>query len=173
LNDFYLIAKIVSHFGTDGSVKITSFSDFPERFINLNKVFLMFFGKPKEFLVESVSNDKGTIVIKFKNFSSREAIKELIGKELFVKKEDLVHLPDDTYFIHDLIGSMVFRGENILGTIDDVLTLPANDVYVIKSIKGEELLIPALKNLIVSFDAKKKVLILHEEYGLFDDEYED
>jgi 16S rRNA processing protein RimM len=58
VEEYFLVAKIVSAFGRDGFVKISSFTDFPERFFKLKKVYLVFFGDKKEFLVEEVKNSK-------------------------------------------------------------------------------------------------------------------
>lgn len=171
MDELYLIAKIAALHGLDGSVRITSYSDFPERFFRLKGVKLDFFGKYKDFLVENVISEGDGFVIRFKNFSTREASGALIGKEIFVTKEDLVVLPEGSYYIHDLVGSKVYRKGILLGEIMDVLQLPANDVYVIKGEK--EVLVPALRRLIVSFSPEKKEMILSEVEDLFDEEYED
>ncbi|MHC1737775.1 MAG: ribosome maturation factor RimM [Ignavibacteriaceae bacterium] len=171
MDDLYLIAKIVSLHGLDGSVRIISYSDFPERFFLLKGVKIDFFGKYKDFVVENVVSEGENFVIRFKNFSSREASEALIGKKIFVTKENLVELPDDYFYIHDLVGSKVYRKGMLLGEITEVLQLPANDVYVIKGEK--EILIPALRRLIVSFSPETKELILSEEEDLYDEEYED
>lgn len=171
MDDLYLIAKIVSLHGLDGSVRIISYSDFPERFFRLKGVKIDFFGKYKDFEVENVISEGENFVIRFKNFSTREASEALIGKEIFVTKENLVELPDGYFYIHDLVGSKVYRKGILLGEITEVLQLPANDVYVIKGEK--EILIPALRRLIVSFSPEKKELILNEEEDLYDEEYED
>lgn len=171
MDDLYLIAKIVSLHGLDGSVRIISYSDFPERFFRLKRVKIDFFGKHKDFVVENVVSEGENFVIRFQNFSSREVSEALIGKEIFVTKEDLVKLPDDYFYIHDLVGSKVYRKGILLGEITEVLQLPANDVYVIKGEK--EILIPALRRLIVSFSPEAKELILSEEEDLYDEEYED
>lgn len=83
---------------------------------------------------------------------------------------NLVELPADTFFIHDLIGTEVFMNGNSIGKITDVITLPSNDVYVINNNNGEELLIPALKSVLKSFDAEKKIMILNPDSVVFDDD---
>jgi len=86
-------------------------------------------------------------------------------------KAHLVKLADDTYFIHDLIGSGVLRDSVLLGHIEDVLTLPSNDVYVVKDLNGRRILIPAVKDFVKSFDAERKILELVAGCDLlYDDE---
>ncbi len=160
MNDYYLIAKIASVFNNKGYVRIESFSDFPDRFFSLNKVFLDFFGDKKEFFVQDVKKIKNFFVLKFKNFDEENDSEILIDKEIFVDKNDLIQLPENTFFVHDLIGSKVIRNSDVFGKIKDVLNFPANDVYVIEDTNGEEILIPAVKSFIDNFDSKNKILTL-------------
>ncbi len=170
MSEYFLIAKIVSIVGKDGFVKILSFSDFPERFFDLKKVYLDFFGEKKIFFVDAVKHQKNFFALKFKNFDNENDTQILLGKEVFVDEANIVKLPENYFFIHDLIGSKVFRNEKFLGVIKDVLTYPANDVYLIEGNKGSELLIPALSELIESFDPEDKILILKPGGELYDDE---
>lgn len=95
-------------------------------------------------------------------------MKLLIGKEILVDQEHLVRLSQNQFFIHDLIGSSVYRNDKLLGRIDDVLSLPANDVYVIIDANANEILIPAVKALIRSFDPEKKEMILEPGDDLYE-----
>lgn len=171
--EYFLIARIKSVYGKNGSVKIISYSDFPERFYKLKKVYIDFFGSKKEFLVEHVEKIKDSFIIKFKNFNSETESGFLAGKEIYVDEENLVKLPENYFFIHDLIGSRVLRNNEEFGTISEVLSLPANDVYVVQSVQGEEVLIPAVADFIESFDAGKKLLILKPGKELYEKDDED
>jgi 16S rRNA processing protein RimM len=160
LSDYYLIAEINSAYGNDGTVSIISHSDKQERFFNLKNVFIEVFGLKKEFLIEKVLNKKGQILIKFKNFNNKNEVDFLIGKKIFVDEGNLVKLEDNEYFIHDLIGSRVFRNNTFFGEVIDVLLLPANDILVIRNLAGEEELIPVIHDYIDYFDVQKKELTL-------------
>ncbi len=170
MKEYFLIAKIVSIIGKDGFVKILSYSDFPERFFNLKNVYLDFFGEKKEFLVEKIKRQNKFFTLKFNNFNNDKDSLLLLGKDIFVDEVNIIQLPENYYFIHDLIGSKVMRNSEELGIIKDVLSYPANDVYLIEDKMRTELLIPALSELIESFDAEKKLLILKAGGGLYDDE---
>ena len=170
MSDFYLIATVTSVSGKKGSVKIISYSDYPERFLNLSKVYIDFFGEKKLFFVERVKRHKDTFILKFKNFDSEKDSEILVGKEIFVDKENLIVLPENHYFIHDLIGSKVIKEDKELGIIKDVLQYPANDVYVIEDSAGNEILIPAIRRIIESFDNVKKILKLKAGEDLFEDD---
>jgi 16S rRNA processing protein RimM len=170
VKDYYLIAKIISVYGKEGYVKIHSFSDFPDRFSGLKKVYIDFFGDKKSFIVENTLKIKDSIFLKFLNFNSAEDADILTGKEIFVDEQDVIKLPEDTFFIHDLIGSEVIEDRKNLGRIKDVLLYPANDVYVVETPEGKEILIPALKALIESFDPVKKIMVLKAGTSLYDED---
>jgi 16S rRNA processing protein RimM len=88
---------------------------------------------------------------------------------LYIPEEDAISLPEFSYFIHDLIGSTVEAEDGVLGTITDVLSYPANDVYVVASSDGNEIMVPALKELIVSFSPSEKVMRLKAGKSYFND----
>lgn len=160
--EFFLIAKIQSAFNKEGFVRILNYSDFPQRFFDLQKVFIDFSGIKKEFYVEEVKKKKDYFTLKFKNFDNDSDVEVLLGKEIFVNEKDVIKLPADQYFIHDLIGSSVYRNKILVGKITEVLVLPANDVYVIDT-GDQEILIPAVKEFIEKFIPSEKKLILVPE----------
>lgn len=183
MNEYFLIAKIVSvyekprgkqgkaDFKSDGEgfVKIFSYSDFPDRFFNLKQVYIEFFDEKKEFYIERVEKTKDFFLLKFKNFNTDSDARVLVGKEIFVDNENLVKLPENYFFVHDLIESSVYRNNMYFGKLKDVLSYPANDVYVIDN-NGVEILIPAVPDYVESFDPEKKILILKPGEEMYDDE---
>jgi len=167
--DFYLIAKIISLIGKDGFVKVELYSGFQEEFEKLHKVYIDFWGEKKIFTVENVKEYRNSFSIKFVNFDSQRDSQVLIGKEVFVDDKSLLKLPGDHFFVHELIGSKVFKNKNLLGEITDVIKMPANDVMSIKGEKGNEILLPVVLEIIESFDPGKKIMVIKEDYNLSDD----
>ncbi len=165
-----MVARITSIADNKGFVKIYSYSDFPERFFSLREVFIDFFDSKKKFIVEAVKKNKGDFFIKFRNFDSDNDTRVLLNKEIYVDEKDAVKLPEKVFFIHDLVDSKVFRNEALFGIIKEVLSYPANDVYVIEDVNGREILLPALSELIESFDPENKVMILKPGESFYEDE---
>ncbi len=159
--EYILIARIEQLYGKDGFVKLKLFSDFPDRFLKLKKVYIDFWGDKKRFFVEDVNDLKGKIIIKFKKFDSPRDSQVLIDREIYVDEKDAVSLPDNHYFVHDLIGSEVVVEKERIGTISEVIKGKANDVLVVLTDDKNEKLIPFVLNFIEKFDAAKKRLILN------------
>jgi 16S rRNA processing protein RimM len=94
-------------------------------------------------------------------------------KECFVlvDRENAVKLPEDSFFICDIVGCSIFDENGILlGELTKVLQTGSNDVYVVKDKSGKEILIPALKSVVrkVSVDQRRIDVIIPK--GLLDDE---
>jgi len=159
--EYILIARIDQTFGKDGFVRLQSFSDFPERFFDLKKVYIDFWGEKKKFYVEDVKDAKGKIIIKFKKFDSLRDSRVLINREVFVDEKDALSLPENHFFVHDLINSEVYMKTERIGVVSDVIKGKGNDVLVILDNEKKEILIPFVLNFIEKFDTAKKKLILN------------
>lgn len=159
--EYILIARIEQTFGKDGFVRLQSFSDFPERFFDLKKVYIDFWGEKKKFYVEDVKDAKGKIIIKFKKFDSLRDSQVLINREVFVDEKDALSLPENHFYVHDLINSEVYMKTERIGVVSDVIKGKGNDVLVILDNEKKEILIPFVLNFIEKFDTAKKKLILN------------
>jgi len=169
VKDYILIAKLTSLFGKEGFIKIDPYFNSAERFLELDVVYVDFWGDKKKLIVEDVKLLNNTFVLKFKNFDNTRESEVFLGRKMYLETKNLVELPEHNYFIHDLIGSKVFKYNDEIGEISDVLSLPANDVIVILSKKQKEILVPLVPDFIDKFEPEKKILILKPEMG-FDDE---
>ncbi|MGB7061547.1 MAG: ribosome maturation factor RimM [Candidatus Zixiibacteriota bacterium] len=162
------IGKISRVRGLKGEMVVVPLTDDPERFLKLEKVTLTKDGTSKEFLVENAREFKGKVLLKLKQVDSPEEAKKLAGGFIEIEKDQLVQLPQGSYFIFDIVGLEVVtaKGERI-GTVKEVISLPANDLYLVE---GEEklYLVPAIKQVVKGIDLKEKKMIIQPMEGLFD-----
>lgn len=170
LEEFFLVARIHSVYKDSPFLFLELFTDFPEKLAEREYLFADFFGEKKKLFIESVKPAKAGFLIKLKNFDYPEDCEILIGKELYIPQREVTTLPEYTWYIHDLIGSVVLRNNETVGKISDVMQLPANDVLVIQAEDGSEILLPFLRSLVESFDVSKKIMILTPGESLFADE---
>ena len=86
-----------------------------------------------------------------------EAVKDF---DVYITEDDLKDLPEDTFYVRDLIGMKVIdEGEyGEIGTLKDVLQNTSQDVYVVRTAEGRDVLIPAVKDFIRSVDQEKGVI---------------
>ncbi len=168
MDEFFLIAEIVSVYASDGSVVLKSFSDFEERFYDLQKVFIDFFGNFKELNIEYIEEINGTTIVKFERFNDNEDVHDFLGKKLYISSDNLYRLPKDMFYIHDLVGSMVYRNNKFFGKLIDVIIIPNNNIYVIENNEAQQVMIPAVEKYFSEIDVKNKKLILSPESNIFD-----
>ena len=81
-------------------------------------------------------------------------------------------LPENTWFIEDLLGCKVVEDgtDTVYGSITDVQKYPANDVWTVNEPSGKEVLVPAIKDVVVSADIENKTVYIKALKGLFSGE---
>ena len=132
MDGFLIIALIESTYRSSNFLKLKLFTDFPDKLQEGKTVFLDFFNEPRPFEIEEAISEGSIFVVHLKNFDTPDVCEELIGKYIYIPEVEKTILPDDSYYIHDLIGSQVLTSDGVLGEIIDVMVLPANDVYIVK-----------------------------------------
>lgn len=163
------VGIISSTHGVRGEVKVFPTTDDKNRFRKLKNVLL---DTGKDLLtldIESVKFFKQFAIIKFKGYDNINDIEKYKGKSLFVTRENAVKLNKDEYFIADLIGMKVENEDgSFSGVLKDVIETGANDVYTILCGDGKEVLIPAIRECILSVDLEKGEMKVHLLDGLLD-----
>ena len=167
--DLFQVGTISSTHGVRGEVKVYPTTDDVRRFKKLKEVLL---DTGKEMLtleVESVKFFKQFAILKFKGIDTLNDVEKYRMKNLFVTRANAVKLQKDEYFMADLIGLSVFTdgGENF-GELTDVIQTGANDVYVVTMADGKEVLMPAIKECILSVDMEERQMKVHVMDGLLD-----
>lgn len=169
MENLFQVGIISSTHGIKGEVKVFPTTDDAKRFKRLKEV-LLDTGKEKICLeIESVKFFKQFVILKFKDYDSINDIEKYKGKSLFVTRENAVKLKKDEYFIADLIGMKVENEDGTFsGTLKDVIETGANDVYTVLCGDGREVLIPAIKDCILSVDLENNEMKVHLLEGLLD-----
>ncbi|RKO66621.1 ribosome maturation factor RimM [Desulfofundulus salinus] len=167
--EYINIGKIVTTQGHRGEVRVFPLTDFPERFEQMDEVIIYHNGERKTYHIEKTRRHKGFIVLKFREVPDMNAALALKGALLQVTTEQLVALPEDTYYIFEIIDLDVYTlGGEWLGKVTDVLTTGANDVYVVQEEGKRPLLIPALKSVVRNIDLDQKRMVVDLPPGLRD-----
>lgn len=163
------VGKILSAHGIRGEVSVLPLTDNPNRFKKLNRVFLFNDEIEKQSLhIKTVRFNKKDILLTFEEINTRNEAEALKHYYLCIEKSERMQLPQNTYFIDDLIGINVFENEKFLGSIVEVLQPGSNDVYVLESDVYPNLCIPAIKSVVLSVDIEDKKMLVQLPKGLVD-----
>jgi len=156
------IGKIVNTHGLKGEMRLTPWCDGIE-FLKAVKSVIV---NDTPYKLVGVKEHKNVFIIKLDGVDDINDTPKFINQVVYAKRTDLPELPENTYFIKDLIGLKVYDGESFIGEISDVFSTPANDVYVVKRPEGKDILIPAIKQTVkmISLDEQCVYVTLTEEY---------
>lgn len=160
------VGKLGKTRGVHGEMYVTLLTDFPDRFIGLKEIYVGSRDRWEKMTIASARLIGGRPVIALEAVTSPEAASRFTNRELAVPRDELVELPEDTFYIFDLIDCAVYdeaNGEQ-LGEVTDVESYPANDVYVIRMRDGSTRVCPAIKDAVKQVDiANKKIVIVAEK----------
>ncbi|MDY2789493.1 MAG: ribosome maturation factor RimM [Lachnospiraceae bacterium] len=165
----FRIGEIANTHGIRGEVKVYPTTDDVARFKKLKKCILE--TKQGEMLlhVESCKFFKQFAILKFKEFNNINEVEQYKHCSLYVEREDAVKCEEDEYYIADLVGCTVYNEDDSeLGDLIDVIQTGANDVYVVRMESGKELMIPAIKECILSVSITERRVKVHLLKGLLD-----
>ncbi len=162
-----MVGVVTTTHGVRGEVKVFPTTDDADRFKKLKKVILFNEKEYKPLKIQSVKRFKQFVILKLEGCDTMDDALLLKNAQLFVTREDAVKCEEDEYFIADLIGMRVTDEEGKdLGTVADVITTGANDVYEIKQDNGNSFLIPAIKECVLSVNVRGKKMTIHLMDGL-------
>ncbi|MEN6325550.1 MAG: ribosome maturation factor RimM [Syntrophomonas sp.] len=163
------VGRIAGTYGYAGIVKVMPLTDFPERFKNMTKVKVQTRDEIYEFDIESVKPYKEGYLFKFSGIDSREVAREYQNAYLKIDESELNPLPEGYYYHFQLQGMEVYdEAKGKLGVLKEVLETGANDVYVVSSPQYGEILIPAIKEVILDVDVQTKTMKIRLLPGLID-----
>lgn len=166
--DYTIIGKIINTHGIRGEVKVYPLTDDIKRFEYLKETFI---GDNKIVVnVDGVKYHKGTVILKFKEYDDINEILKYKDSYIFVSGENRVVLPENNYFIYDLIGCKVVDiSGNTIGNLKDVLQGNSNDVYVVEDKSDfKEYLIPAVKEFVKQVNIDDKLITIDPIEGMIE-----
>lgn len=158
--------KIVSVHALKGEVKVEPWCDSPDFLAEFEELYL----NGEWVNVERARVQKNMVILKLEGVDTPEAAGKLVGKILYIDR-DQVELDEGTYFIADLIGLKVVDAddpEKVYGTLTQVSSTGANDIYHILFPDGKTYYIPAIPQVVIKTDLEAGVMVIRPLEGLFE-----
>ena len=104
--------------------------------------------------------------IRLSGCNTLEDAEKVQGAGFFLPRDEFDSIGENEHYLVDMIGSQVMdENQKLLGSVTDVLTMPAQNIIVLET-GGNEILIPYVDAHIVIFEKKKKNLIVKDVAGL-------
>ena len=159
-----------------GEVAVELFTDFPERFSERRRLYLLdASGSRRELQLESFWPHKERVILKFQGIDSMSDAETLVGGEIQIPKEERVALETGSAYVTDLVGCRVWAsgsglrasGQEI-GIVSDV-TFGAGEAPILDIRDGnKEYLVPLAQEYIKTLDTAAKRIELELPEGMLE-----
>lgn len=163
------IGTILNPHGYKG--KISIFSNlkknkdfkFPESiFVEIQQILIPFF-------VEEYSANNSRFIIKLKELNSEQEVLQLKKKEIFITNDIYNKLVAEDNSNLSLIGFEVYdKIYGLIGTVKNILEYPGQEIFEIRGLENEEILMPFSKSFIKKINKSKKTIDITAPEGLLD-----
>ncbi|MDC2864730.1 MULTISPECIES: ribosome maturation factor RimM [unclassified Bacillus (in: firmicutes)] len=170
MTKWFNVGKIVNTHGVRGEIRVVSRTDFPEERYKVGNTLYIWQEKataPLSVKITSHRQHKSFDLLTFEGYNNVNEVEQLKGSLLKVPEDQLGELAEGEYYYHEIIGCTVVTedGETI-GTIKEILSPGANDVWVIKQPKGQDVLIPYIEEVVLQVNINEQLVIIHVMEGL-------
>lgn len=131
MSDNYLEIGIITRFqGNKGEVRVKATTDIPERFFDLESVYLKRRDNLKELEIDYIRFQKQFVIIKFFSINSIDEAEELKNYQVLIDESEKYLLPEDNFYVSDLIESEVYlKTGEYLGKLVDVISNTGTDIF--------------------------------------------
>lgn len=159
------IGQIVNVVALKGEVKVYNYSDYKERFEELDYIYV----EDEKTNIEKVRYLKEMVILKLEGINDRNSAEALKGKSIYIGENQLRELPEDTFYIKDLIG-LEIKDENDekIGKLKDVIQNSAQDLYEIELENKNITLLPAVEEFILDINLEEKFIKVKLIEGILD-----
>jgi len=164
LLQYLSVGYILKPQGIKGEIKVEPLTDYIERFDELDTLYIKEGDQCQPVNVIARRYRGNHVFLRLEGYKDINQVEELRGEYLWIPREEARELPEDTFFIADIVGCAVYTQEGQdLGRVDSVIHTGSNDVYITKGSMGE-ILIPGLKKVVLDVDIQsRKITVAAQE----------
>lgn len=161
---FIAVGRLRRPHGVKGEIFMSVLTDFPERLRPGKRVFVGEDHRPMT--IASLRPHQNALLVSFRGIGTSEEIGQFRNQYVFVRKSDLPKLPEGEYYHHELLGlTLVDENDQPLGVLEEILETGANDVYLVRTPDGKDLLIPAIPDVVLDVDLPaRQIRVRMQEY---------
>ena len=152
------IGTIVAPHGVRGDIRILPQTEHPEQFLDLDYLLL---DDGRTLHLTNARFHKRMALVKCREVNNMNEAELLRGKKVFIRTEDLPELEEGEFYVADLLGCKVIDTAGAkIGELKDVISTGSNDVYVVTTAGGKELLVPALKQHVKEINPEERRIVV-------------
>ncbi|WP_455834685.1 ribosome maturation factor RimM [Pseudarthrobacter siccitolerans] len=163
------VARIGKPHGIRGEVTVQVLTDAPgDRFVPGTE-FVVEPASAGPLTVSSARWNKDILLLGFEEIETRNDAETLRGAKLFIETEELDEDDDDEgWYEHELVGLEARVGSQVVGKVAALNTMPVQDLLVVTTPGGEEILIPFVEQIVPEVNIEEGFVLLTPPDGLFE-----
>ena len=169
MEGYFEIGKVTGTHGIRGTMRVFPTTEDPSRFERLKEVIFQLRGRQEVFHIQKVAYQKQFILLTVKEITDINVAEPYKTASILIPDAQAIPLEEDEYYTRDLYGLTVVTdaGEE-LGKLEEIFSTGSNDVYVVKKEGAKDLLLPAIKDVVLAVDPAEKKMTVHLLEGLRD-----
>lgn len=142
-------------------------TDYPERLLSIKTLYL---GEAHEpYVIEMIQRHQADMLIKFEGLTDRDQSDVLQGEMVYLHLSEAIPLEDGEVYLYQLQGMNVVTDQGeLLGEFSGYLETGANDVYIVTTPDGREILLPAIGDVVKEVNLQEKKMVVHLLDGLIE-----
>ncbi|MDQ0690575.1 ribosome maturation factor RimM [Arthrobacter sp. W4I7] len=162
------VARIGKPHGIRGEVTVQVLTDAPgDRFVPGTE-FVVEPASAGPLTVISARWNKDILLLGFEEIETRNEAETLRGAKLFIETEELDEDNDEGWYEHELVGLEARVGSRVVGKVAALNTMPVQDLLVVTTPDGEEILIPFVEQIVPEVNIEEGFVLLTPPDGLFE-----
>lgn len=166
-DDCYLLGNVIKAHGLNGEIQVYFDVDFPDSYNNLESFFILMNNKLIPFFIETLQINSNKALIKLEGVESREESENLANKQVYLPLSFLPPLPNDKYYYHEIVGYDFYDQDDLIGKVENVITLSAQILLTVK-VNEVEVLVPLQEGIIQKVDKENQIIVAILPDGLLD-----
>lgn len=164
--DYIRVGKVVNTHGVRGCVKAIVLTDEIDRFDELKYIYTEKDNSKR--IIKKVFYKKGMVFLELEGINNINEAERFKNTYISIENSQLKNLPEDTYYVFDLVGLDVYSLEDeYIGKVKEVFQTGANDVYEVCD-KHKTYYIPAIKDVVKKVSLENKRIDIDIIEGLLD-----
>jgi len=169
INDLISIGVIKKVIGNGGIVSAIPDTFFPEYYLIITELFIVFPDETVRFeVIDTIELKNGKYLIKFMNINTKDEAQQMINARILIAEDMLPPLEEDEYYPVQLIEYEVITKEGeVIGNVADILSTAAQEILIIPK-EDKEIMIPFCDPFIEKVDNNNKKIIINPIEGLLD-----
>lgn len=160
------VGRITGVHGLRGEVKITPYGEFE----GLREGVVRFKDglEPPYVVIQEIRRHRGQLIAGLKGYTDRGSSEALVGREVYVRTDELPELSDGEFYVHDLMGMDVWSEDGrAVGKVTGYISAGGNGVFEVSGQFGD-VLIPSSVETIKEVDRGQKKIIVRLIEGLIE-----